>query len=107
MLDNFGGWWWSRAAGSGYKEVVVELLKHGAEVDKPRPDGKTALMAAAAEGVRDCVTVLLEHGADVDTKNEKSQQTALMEAAFRGQVSCAQTTEWVTFGRRLKQAVPS
>eukprot|EP01050_Picozoa_sp_SAG11_P003145 SAG11_NODE_172_length_13574_cov_14.732690_3_plen_485_part_00 len=41
-----------------------------------------------SQGLHDCAAVLLEYGADLDTKNDLSQQNALMTAAFRGQYTC-------------------
>lgn len=48
-------------------EVAVEwLLKHGADVDQPIPDGRTALHLAAGEKMSAVVKLLLDHQANVN-----------------------------------------
>ncbi|MCJ1469064.1 hypothetical protein MMC07_007696 [Pseudocyphellaria aurata] len=52
------------AAETGREEIVRNLLDHGAEVDKPDADGRTAIAAAAKCGYRKIVQILLDHGSE-------------------------------------------
>ncbi|SOC31298.1 ankyrin repeat domain-containing protein [Thalassospira xiamenensis] len=47
------------------QSAITFLLKHGYPVDKPRKDGRTALMLAAFKGQQEIVTTLLSAGASV------------------------------------------
>jgi ankyrin repeat protein len=49
-----------------YVAVVAELLRAGADVDKPNKEGYTPLMTAVTVGRADMVAVLLNAGADTD-----------------------------------------
>src|SRR5689334_19932880 len=53
------------AARKGYLECLVLLLKHGANVNKKRKDGKTPLHLAALNGLLKCCEYLINHGANV------------------------------------------
>lgn len=64
-------------------KVVELLLKHGALVDAPDWDQRTALRAAAWGGHEDIVKALLQHGADVNRTDDEGR-TALIAAAYMG-----------------------
>jgi len=56
--DNYGRtllWW---ASGSGKKEVVTQLLQHGANPDQPDVVGRTPLLIASMNGHREIVALL-------------------------------------------------
>jgi len=72
------------AARAGQDELVRELVKHGADLDRIGDDGFTALGAAAFAGRRSTVRLLLRAGADVQ-RHGASGQTALHLAALAGQ----------------------
>lgn len=54
------------AASRGHSEAVELLLKHNAEINKPKRNGATALFLAAQEGHTEVVRLLLAHDASVD-----------------------------------------
>ena len=60
-----------------------ELLKNGADVNKPGNRLRTPLMAAAANKREDVLELLLKAGADVTMQDDEGQ-TALMFACFAG-----------------------
>ena len=93
------------AAGKGYCDVVSALVRLGADVNATHPEsGATALIRAAQEGRAGIVEVLLSPdaspaglpavsalmrlGPDLDARTSLGM-TALMTAAFHGQVECA------------------
>lgn len=63
------------AASKGHVSTAQLLLKHGALVNAPAPDGSTALMMAARSGSRPMVDLLLQKGAD-PTVRSLNQLTA-------------------------------
>lgn len=63
------------AASKGHLSTAQLLLKHGALVNAPAPDGSTALMMAARSGSRPMVDLLLQRGAD-PTVRSLNQLTA-------------------------------
>jgi len=52
------------------REAALAMLKKGADVSKPGPDGTTALMWAAYNGDADLVKRLLKAGADPNARND-------------------------------------
>lgn len=60
-------------------EPVKSLLDHGARVDEPDSDGKTALMVAAKGYAMKIVNMLLEKGAREDTR-DRAGNTPLLSA---------------------------
>lgn len=72
------------AARAGQDELVRELVRRGAELDRVGDDGHTALGAAAFAGRRSTVRLLLLAGAD-PARFGSSGQTALHLASFAGQ----------------------
>jgi len=67
----------------GHTELVVTLLKRGADSNVQNFDGDTPLMIAAYEGYLEVARTLLEHGARIDTRNME-RMTALHGAVFAG-----------------------
>lgn len=65
------------------KEIVVELLKKGVNVNYQEEDGITALIYASICGLEQVVKVLLQHGADPNLSH-KTGLTPLMSAAGQG-----------------------
>ncbi len=61
----------------GRKEMVAELLRRGAEVDRRQPRQQTALHFAAYKRWADIAEVLAEHGADVNART-RELRTPLM-----------------------------
>lgn len=73
------------AARAGQDELVQELVRRGAELDRGGDDGFTALGAAAFAGRRSTVRLLLRAGADPERWGA-SGQTALHLAAAAGRI---------------------
>ncbi len=69
------------AAAGSHREIVDELLAHGADVHAQSQDGATALTFAAIRGNADIVQSLLRHGANVDVRTQNGQ-TPLMFASW-------------------------
>jgi ankyrin repeat protein len=73
------------AARAGQDELVREMIKRGADIDRIGEDGFTALGGAAFAGRRSMVRLLILAGADVE-KLGASGQTALHLASLAGQL---------------------
>ena len=58
----------SLAATNGNAAILELLLKAGANPERRRAEGETALMTAARTGIAAAVKTLLAHGADVNAK---------------------------------------
>ena len=58
-----------KAAGNGHTQIVLDLLRHGAEVNSIDNGGYSTLFRAVANGSKDVVEVLLAHGARCDLKS--------------------------------------
>ena len=73
------------AARMGYKDIAIQLLKAGVNVNSKDEDDWTALLYAASGGYKDIVEVLIASGADVNAKAENDGNlTVLMAAAREG-----------------------
>jgi ankyrin repeat protein len=83
--DVQGGHVLAMAARAGQDEVVRELVRRGAELDRVGEDGHTALGAAAFAGRRSTVRLLVRAGAD-PARWGSSGQTALHLASLAGQM---------------------
>ena len=68
------------AAEEGYKEIVLELLNAGVDVNTRNKKGYTALIGAASNGHIEIVKLLTERGADVNVMTP-SHVTPLIAAA--------------------------
>lgn len=66
-----------RAVGPGCSDVLLSLIKRGAEVNAQNANGQTALMHAAQLGNPTAVQILLSHGARVDFSANLGGDTAL------------------------------
>ncbi|XP_078575768.1 uncharacterized protein LOC144861671 [Branchiostoma floridae x Branchiostoma japonicum] len=77
------------AAQEGHVEVVQQLLKAGADVEKARQGGATPLYIAAQNGHVEVVQQLLKAGAEVD-KARQTGATPLYIAAQNGHVEVVQ-----------------
>jgi ankyrin repeat protein len=73
------------SARAGQEELVRELIKRGADIDRVGEDGFTALGGAAFAGHRSVVRLLVLAGADVERLGA-SGQTALHLAGLAGQL---------------------
>jgi ankyrin repeat protein len=71
------------AASRGDFDDIVALIAAGEDVNRPQPDGTTALIWAAYQGDAEMVTALLAAGADPDVANAFGV-TALMQASRQG-----------------------
>ena len=72
-----------KAALTGDRAALKQLLDEGADLNAGDQDGRTALMDATFAGHTKIVEDLLERGADPDAK-DLDGWTALMEAASKG-----------------------
>jgi len=84
--DEGGGHALVLAARAGQDELLRELLKRGADIDRVNDEGFNALGAAAFAGRRSTVRLLLLAGADLQCQGA-SGQTALHLAAMSGQLN--------------------
>lgn len=58
----------------GHERVILELLRHGAQINAKTAKGETALHYAASIGVRTAVLdLLIDQGADIEAKNNLGQ----------------------------------
>uniref|UniRef100_M3Y2T2 Uncharacterized protein n=1 Tax=Mustela putorius furo TaxID=9669 RepID=M3Y2T2_MUSPF len=67
------------ASSEGSNDIIVELLKAGANVNCENLDGIDPLHDAAANNHLKAAEILLQHGANPNQRNQK-QKTALDEA---------------------------
>ncbi len=74
----------TQAVRTGLHETTRLLLEAGADVNRPKADGRRPLMLAARGGNDELVRLLLDKGAEIDGRNPKDGTTALMWAANNG-----------------------
>ncbi|CAI8052241.1 Putative ankyrin repeat protein MM_0045 [Geodia barretti] len=72
----------TRAAWRGHADIVVELVKAGANLDLQRNDGDSALLEAVKNGHTNVVVELVKAGAKLDLQN-KDGDTAVIIAVKR------------------------
>jgi len=72
-----------QAGADGESEIVCELVKSGAKIDRQDEYGRTALLIAAESGHAQVVDELLDCGAEIDHQNEDGA-TALLLASWSG-----------------------
>lgn len=82
------------AAGAGQSEIVMLLIRHGADIDarglgEENNEGMTALMAAAMHGHPDIVKMLVDRGSNVHLRS-RAGYTALLLAASKGHLPCVE-----------------
>ena len=70
----------TKAASIGNLGAVKVILDHGAAVDRPLPDGATALFAAAYGGHLDVVQFLISKRAKADVRTVDGQSPAMVAA---------------------------
>jgi ankyrin repeat protein len=78
------------AAEKGMHEVVLDLIKEGAEVNEQNKHGSTSLHEACYAGHLGVVQTLLKHGANVATMTKRGY-TSLHEASYAGHLRVVQT----------------
>lgn len=61
-------------------QATKALLKYGAQVDVPDPDGMTPLMHAARRGYTQVAKLLITAGSDVNARDKRAGLTVLMYA---------------------------
>lgn len=71
----------------GHKEMVKELLKHGADIEATNHDGDTPLYHAVSEGNAEVVRLLLDNGADLHAREKFVGGTPLHHAALHGRTN--------------------
>jgi ankyrin repeat protein len=71
------------AAMTGKPQIVKQLLRYKASVDKSDIGGRTPLINATINGHSDIVELLLDHGADINAKSNKNE-TALYRSVEEG-----------------------
>lgn len=69
------------AAWGGHEDIVLALLRHGADVNQTDDEGRTALIAAAYMGHSEIVEHLLDFGAEINHEDADGR-TALSVAAL-------------------------
>lgn len=72
------------AAMEGDVEGIQTLLRSGADVNEPQPDGMTALHWAADRNDDEVARLLLEAGADVTARTRIGEYTPLLVASRKG-----------------------
>ncbi len=77
------------AVSANHREVVLLLLKRGAEVSPKAAGGYTPLHKAAFAGNTEMVSLLLEHGADAGAETDEGR-TPLDIAVERGHAEAAE-----------------
>ena len=67
------------AAHQDHKDIVIELINNGANVDEQHIiSGNTALMGAVHMGIEQMVDLLIEYGADVNQVNKNGESVLMM-----------------------------
>jgi hypothetical protein len=94
---------------AGQLPLVVELIKHGAELDRPGASGWTPLCAAIARGHFAVVEALLQSGASVNAATANGQ-LPLHEAAAVGDMRAMRLlvdagADWRDFNRQGRHAI--
>jgi hypothetical protein len=89
------------AASKGQLETAKMLIRRGAIVNAPGPDGTTPLMMAALWGKADTVQLLLSHGAD-PTMFNSARETAVDWALKRNNTALAESLKKAA--HRVQQA---
>jgi len=72
------------AAGNARKEVVLWLLRHGADINHTSEEGDTAIMEAAKNGHQEMVACLLEQHAQFHQRNQQGEGLLHCAARWRG-----------------------
>ncbi len=78
------------AARLGRDDMIVPLLRAGADLTERDKRGYTALILASYNGHGNATATLLAAGADVDASDKARGNTALMGVAFKGFLEIAQ-----------------
>jgi ankyrin repeat protein len=75
---------WFEAAGKGHTEIILSLIRKGADVNAKDEHGRTALMRAVQGRQIETIQVLLDHGADVSAEDCHTW-TAMTDAVIHSQ----------------------
>ena len=74
------------AAYNGHTNVIKKLIQKGAFVNFTDQQGRTPLMMAASGPFPEAVKLLLDNQADPDMRDKNDRFTAIMFAAYEGQL---------------------
>lgn len=78
------------ATGWGQKEIVLFLLKEGANINALNNQGGTAIHVAASRNQPECAAILLDHGADMEAIRTEGSLTPLAIAIFKNNLEVAE-----------------
>lgn len=78
LTDEAGNTILMLAAYHGHADLVDQLARRGADVNRLNDRGQSPLAGAVFKKSQDVITVLLQHGADVDLGNPSARATAAM-----------------------------
>jgi ankyrin repeat protein len=78
------------ATGWGRKEIVIFLLKQGANINAHNNQGGTPLHVAASRNHPECAAVLLDNGADIEALRVEGSVTPLAIAVFKNNLAAAE-----------------
>jgi len=78
------------ATGWGRKEIVIFLLKEGANINALNQQGGTPLHVAASRNQPECAAVLLDNGADIEVVRVEGSVTPLAIAVFKNNLEAAE-----------------
>jgi ankyrin repeat protein len=77
------------ATGWGRKDIVVYLLKKGANINALNNEGGNPIHVAASRNQPECAEILLEHGADIESVRVQGSLTPLAIAVFKNNLEVA------------------
>jgi len=78
------------ATGWGRKEIVIFLLKEGADIKALNMQGGTPLHVAASRNQPECAAILLDNGADIEAIRTEGSVTPLAIAVFKNNLAVAE-----------------
>ncbi|EKD83361.1 MAG: ankyrin repeat protein, partial [uncultured bacterium] len=78
------------ATGWGQKEIVLFLLKEGANINALNNQGGTPIHVAASRNQPECAAILLDHGADMEAIRVEGSVTPLAIAVFKNNLEIAE-----------------
>jgi len=78
------------ATGWGRKEIVIYLLREGANINALNIQGGTPLHVAASRNQPECAAILLDNGADIESVRVEGSVTPLAIAVFKNNLEVAE-----------------